>query len=57
MRAYECRTLIEVVTEPGAHNHAHAVLMTDPFCHSAPALVMQWRAQLKQPHWLAYCER
>jgi hypothetical protein len=57
MHAYEYKDSIEVVTSPGAHNHADAVMMTDPFCHSAPARTQQWKAQLGKPHWLDYCER
>lgn len=57
MKVYEYKDHIEVVTESGAHNHANAIMMTDPFCHSAPVRCMQWRAQLNRPHWLDYCER
>lgn len=57
MRAYEYETAIEVVTDDGPHNHALAVLHTDPFCHSAPARTQQWKAQLGRPHWMDYCER
>ncbi len=57
MKAYEYREHIEVVTEGGARGHAHAVMMTDPFCHSAPTRTQQWKAQLGRPHWLDYCER
>lgn len=57
MQAFEYQDRIEVVTDRGAHNHAHAILMTDPFCHSAPARTQQWKAQLGRPHWLDYCAR
>jgi hypothetical protein len=50
IHVYRCS--IVVVTEPGAHNHAHAVQMTDPFCHSAPQRVQEWAAYRGRPHWL-----